>query len=970
MAFKIYTYVDPYRIGEADFWNDIKSYPHLCASRTMVNGLINVMGEEIEALLCPIDDVVNKRVYNKWAEDISHRIGQYIKLGTLLETLYKDGYDGLNDARYDAVKNNKSKLLDAIRLFIELGIKAKSLKYDDLDFEHRLFIELLKQLENDDDFIIEDVPQNGQNVSDITSFRDIFCEQANYEMSEKVKRHSQRTNDVHVVNSVKSLYDKMVYSANNWDCKHVVIHGIHQFTPLQLRFISTLHNLGVEIVFVYNYIPKYKEIYSSWDYIYQFFNATLSRDEVVREYHDERNFYTVGNAIAKNMALLCKDKKSFSDIEINNNYHLYKDTIITEFDNVSEYAGYVSTLITNAEAKYAADNEGKDRRKNTLGTAQILRLMEDVIYTANKDVDDLLQIYHPDYARTRHFLAYPVGKFFVALYRLWDEEKKEIRIDFNLLKDCVYSGMMVEFDSERMLKTLLNLEPLFLNLNSLTDFKERFEDFLCSREDLANGVDVFGLKAVNLYNNDEVSMQDVAKLVEVVMFLNDTAATIFGDIEKNKRFNFGQHFARLQEFICSRQDRLVNEEEKELIEKLLEKINIVRNGFDSADKKGTFEDLKQGIDYFMKQKEENRFNSNWFVKNFEQIDGDILSNKVDRNSDNHKVAHFACVSDKDLNCKVNDLLPWPLTNNFIEKAYNPKDMIFQVYYAALGERSNFLRYELFYGLFFSKCDVKISFVKNYGEDSTNFYNLLRLIGLESDRNYHISMDENDSNAEYSAEGAETRWDFNRCHMGAMFLCPYKYLLEYVIKERPVITGEFLIRRFCVNLLVDVVWKKLSNFNLRIAKMQLITELNNTASELKEYFPFYRESEVMDIVKQAENYIRASSSIFEGMYNYNSNHMELRRTFGAAMFSEKIDNAPKPHPYTYFEQMTTGDAQNKKYSIHAIKNQDGSATIMKNCTLDYINRHLEKMERPGPWCSYCTEQELCLARFAEEIAEES
>ena len=64
MAFKIYTYVDPYRIGEADFWNDIKSYPHLCASRTMVNGLINVMGEEIEALLCPIDDVVNKRVYN------------------------------------------------------------------------------------------------------------------------------------------------------------------------------------------------------------------------------------------------------------------------------------------------------------------------------------------------------------------------------------------------------------------------------------------------------------------------------------------------------------------------------------------------------------------------------------------------------------------------------------------------------------------------------------------------------------------------------------------------------------------------------------------------------------------------------------------------------------------------------------------------------------------------------------------
>ena len=46
MAYKIYTYADPYRIRETDFWNGdvdhIKDYPQLCASRTLVNGLISV----------------------------------------------------------------------------------------------------------------------------------------------------------------------------------------------------------------------------------------------------------------------------------------------------------------------------------------------------------------------------------------------------------------------------------------------------------------------------------------------------------------------------------------------------------------------------------------------------------------------------------------------------------------------------------------------------------------------------------------------------------------------------------------------------------------------------------------------------------------------------------------------------------------------------------------------------------------
>ena len=68
MPYRIFTYVDPYRIKDTDFWKDIKGYPQLCASRTLVNGLMSVMGDEIESLLCPLDDIVNKRVFPDWTQ--------------------------------------------------------------------------------------------------------------------------------------------------------------------------------------------------------------------------------------------------------------------------------------------------------------------------------------------------------------------------------------------------------------------------------------------------------------------------------------------------------------------------------------------------------------------------------------------------------------------------------------------------------------------------------------------------------------------------------------------------------------------------------------------------------------------------------------------------------------------------------------------------------------------------------------
>ena len=78
MPFKIYTYEDPYKLDKADFWNEISALPHFCSARTLVNGFKDVLGDKIEGLICPLDDLVeHEDVYMQWTDNISLRIQQY-----------------------------------------------------------------------------------------------------------------------------------------------------------------------------------------------------------------------------------------------------------------------------------------------------------------------------------------------------------------------------------------------------------------------------------------------------------------------------------------------------------------------------------------------------------------------------------------------------------------------------------------------------------------------------------------------------------------------------------------------------------------------------------------------------------------------------------------------------------------------------------------------------------------------------
>ena len=359
----------------------------------------------------------------------------------------------------------------------------------------------------------------------------------------------------------------------------------------------------------------------------------------------------------------------------------------------------------------------------------------------------------------------------------------------------------------------------------------------------------------------------------------------------------------------------------------------------------------------------------WIVKNYEQIDGDILQSKRQFEREQHKVYHFACVSDRDMNMTVNDQLPWPLTDEFIRAAYSPIDLQFQVYYTAVGERSNFLRYALFYGLCYNRCDARLSYVKQYGDETTEPYALLAILGLKPKAELLENVNKPAPFSISVGQELTKGIKYDRFQMMDMFLCPYRFFLDYVMENGPVVQGNFLYQKYFENLLIEAVWKRIGKQNRSDSMKYLPKILEQEAQKLEPFFKFWKATEIFDLKARARNYlvhevITNGSGLF--VKPYDSEHMKMRKHFGAALFAVDVSEVERKNPYQEFEALVRRDGWNKIYSLHRLPlpgNQE-KADILRNETKLYLNQacRKDKTAIPSDWCIYCVHRENCMESF--------
>lgn len=959
MPYKIYTYEDPYKIDQTDFWNEISMLPHFCVSRTLVNGLKDVMQDSIRGLICPLDNLVDHQdVFQRWTNNISLQVQQYSALTAIFNRLVSNGR--IDENFYMALVQNQTHFLEAIRLFVELGIPASSLDSSKGNQEQKLFVDVLTQVQKEQLFQFPETPNKEKLKSIIDSL-------AVDELDDYYKKKNGTAEGAKWYNNAIKVTKQQPLNA-------IVVHGVHQFKPAQLRLLLDMEKMGVTIIFLFNYQHKYSAIYSSWIDIYGCFEVPIRHDQNVKEYCIP-TMQNQSNALACAIGELCEGRKSIGHPLFRSWYKLYSGIDLMEFANITEYAHFVSNHFDAAIHRYSESRSVMDRGNDIWSNVAVLRFLDEQVYTANRDVHTLLKIYFPEYAKDRHFLSYPIGQFFSAIYRLWDYERHEIIFDIPAIKECLSSNILKAAPGEELLKTFYNLEILFEHITTFADFeKEVAKGYLEKYERVtsAKGVDpVASLRSLSIYNKYKIRKKDILTLVRGIEEINEIASYLFAiDNSHDDFINFGKHFHKLEEFLKQHEMILANEQERTLINALQIRLNQIHP--EKSTFSGTFHDLKEGLYYYLKQKDADE-GVDWIVKNFEQIDGDILQSKRQFDNEEKKVYHFACLSDRDMNKTVDELLPWPLSEAFIHNAYAPIDLQFQVYYSSIGERSSFLRYALFYGLCFNRCDVRLSYVKQYGDETSEPYALLSLLGLEA-KGGPVEEVLTTPPVMMSVGQEYTKGiKYDRFQMMDMFLCPYRYFLDYVMEDSPVFQGSFLYQKFYENYLVDAVWQRVAGQPCSTAMKGLPSYIDAESAKVEDFFPFWKRTEIHDLKLRARNYLAnviIGSSSSSTVRPYAKSHMQMRRLFGLARYDIDISDKEPINPYMAFEKMASRKYPKKSYSLHSLPKSDQQPTdvqkadVLREAARQYVNqtKSKDKTAIASEWCTYCVHKGTCMEPF--------
>lgn len=969
MPYKIYTYEDPYQLHRTDFWEEIRTLPHFCVARTLVNGLRSVMQNQIEGLLCPLDDLVSFpkegiksscKVYGDWTGNISRRIQQHSILTNIFD---RELQNGKIDAPFrQALEHNQTHFLDAIRLLIELGISMDSIASVQGNREQKLFVSVLKEVSNLKQFAFPKTP-NRQILAHILE------ELARYERDEARRRNGEDYD--------AAWYDRMVQNTESQTMEAVVVHGVHQFTPAQLRLLMDMEKMGITIIFLFNYQKNYPAIYRSWTDIYRCFGVPIHHDQNIPAYGTQL-MQNPSNALACAMGELCEGRRPVNDPMYRQWHQLYQSIDFLEYANLSEYARYVADQFDAAKEKYKDSRTTWDRNKPIRDRSAVLRYMEEQVYTANRDIHTILKLDYPDYAQDRHFLAYPIGQFFTAMYRLWDYGTGAIRMDIAAIKECLSSKILKSGQSEELLRTFLHLEPLFETVDTYAQFQQRIAgDYLKNYRRIQNSNNQFPadrLQKIEIYNPYKVRLQDVENVIQAIEEINEIALQLFAPEEfQENHIEFAKHFTALETVLKQRNLDMIGEKEQELLEALQVRLNRVKPR--NTQFVGTFRDLQNGIYYYMKQKEAEE-DVDWIVKNFEQIDGDILQSARQEKFNEKKTYHFACLSDRDFNRKMDELLPWPLTEDFLQTALDPIDLQYQVYYTSIEERSGFLRYALFYGLCFNRCDARLSFVRECDGEMAEPYALLSILGLEPCRDRAEIPNEELSGSYVLPKKKVLSLPYDRQQMMDMFLCPYRFFQDYVMENEPIVQGDFLYQKFYENLLIDAVWRRLEKKPVDHAKQQVSNILRTESGRLQQYFSFWRSTDLHDLELRAWNYIKAKilSDVQNGAIKpVQKSHMDIRYLFGTGAYYLSEDEPIQPHPYPAFAQLVGHKNQQMAYSLHRLPKQTrNDQAAMRNAllydTMQYMNEtgDGEKQFICGPWCTYCNHRNVCMEPFRQTV----
>lgn len=905
MGIKIYTYKDPFHLDKYSYWNEIKQYPHLCVSQTLVQGLDKKYKRSEFSYLYCIDDLM-EILYYDWIKNIEVRVNQYIKLSEII-----------NKIPHKKIKNsfkfNQNNVLDSIRMIKELELDLK-VDEKNLSEEQNWFIKIKNRVEKEDCFNVLEKSKIQDKEDLLKALNKLLINEG----KKKKKMLDDLKNEKSKLELEKELdtFRELLKAKNKTNILDtVVIHGVHRFDSKLFYFIRNLKSLGINIIFLINYNDDYKRIYETWTNVYKWTNKELQIEDVYIE-----EFYSdLGIAIGK---LLEGDFEAINDCSLNT----YK---VNVFDNMTSFSNSICEVYEKAY-NYTTNILNNN---NDFNSGKILNNMRTQYYAVNNnDINEILKTYYPEQFGDKHFLAYPIGQFILGIYNMWDNEKEKIIIDESSIKECLSVELWNNNTSSSIIETYDKIKIYFKDKASIDDIIVRLDMLKNNLSKVSSNKEYFNLKRLSFYT---VDIDDIDLLKDILKSIEEIGNAIFKDTKvKRDKISYSNHYKKLLSIISTKinDSKLVNEKEKEFVKELQEKLNTIEN----EGIVGGIEDINKTLHFYLNTPT-NEQQSKWIVRNFEQVDGGVL---LSDSANVDKKYHYCLVSDKMMNPKINDLLPWPIDMKMLE-LFNRDNKYLDAIVTSLKEYKNFLRYSLFYATLFCKQDIELSFVKDSGDDEDqNLYFILDMLGIKQDKSKISSVDNNLKNNKkiMSNVKLEKFKEPSRIELQKASICMYRYMFENLIDQNMYFFNEYQIKYYTIVLMFADVVSRLKNVNYKnINEMIIESEVKKTKEIFRIYLEFFDEVDIKDITTKVKKDV--IDYINEGCNN-DDEYIEKKLEFLMASIKDLDDNKD----------------ENLIKSIHYSK-------LDYKKILKYLSDYNMKDEEINPLiCEYCAQREVCLNSF--------
>ena len=882
MPFAIYTYSNPYEINKELYWDSIKNCPHFCVSQTMANGMMGTYEEMTAGKVSTVENLV-RGLFAYW-ESSECKIRQY----TVIDEAIKRLNITENEEKIkQSLRFNRKQLSNSLRILFELDMSIEEMRTELMTEEQRHLVELYRIIIKSD------------LVQDFT-----------------LKRHFSEGDIENAIRDGMKL-EREEADISTVDVDTIVIHGVHQFSPMILQTLELVAKYK-RVILLFNYQQQYKNVYQTWIDVYSSFDLPI-KSQFTNEFKPNpllANCYE-GNLLADRMANLIEGHPEENEEEC--------PFEVMEFDNNTEFASYVAGVFDDALKRQERD---KDARRSTL------YYMQEQFYAANNSVNNILKIYYPEQFGERHFLTYPIGHFFLSITNMWNAEEGGIQIEnMNDIVECLNSGFIKEETPGKSYSIFNRTKEFFVRaetIEQITDLLGKLKKRIGKAEK-----DVTEKRIGSRLVYFDVTSEEIDTLVAALEQLDQITKLFYADFEDTEN-NFKKFYKRIKEFLETRilEAEDLEDEFRDVVKRVLIRLEEV----DKIDATGSFDVLKETMAYYLKQEAKKGISANWIVRDFEQIDGDILKS---RKQNKDIVYHFACLSDNDMNVTRRDRFPWPLDVTFFEVAQDPIDWKYQVYIKSRREYKNFKRYALIYGLQFNRVKFKLSYVKNVDDKENEMFYLLKILEAkktypkteptgtlpEAVRHFHFDIDTANNYGQY---------DFYRYR-----ICKYRFLLESTIEKRAVFRDHFLLLKYLEILLENAARVTLQG---QIATEDMLLDiLNDEYRKLERKFEFVKDmhTERMDIITNAKNYLQKSvlrnNTTFPMISPTDDIYMKKREEFiylqlgnGDGSFSG------------YFKDVPQGEIETRLSS-----NRVNAAGYAKSC---------------DEWCQYCAVREICLEPY--------